>query len=161
MEETGTETSKRPQFSETSPLEERTAAPSAPSAPRNPSNKRPILICEDDDDIRDLLMEAIESEGFQTTIARNGREALAILREKPGRYLLLLDLMMPDISGYDILEQMGTNDALLAENVVVILSATGFIRPINPVVLEKKLVKAMLKKPFELDELYELLHRFA
>jgi CheY-like chemotaxis protein len=68
--------------------------------------------------------------------------------------------MMPGINGYDILERLANNDALLADNKVVVLSATGFIRLINPVILQKHLVLAMLKKPFELDELYSILHRY-
>ncbi len=155
MEDRGTEPSKRSQSSEPRPPDERVSETTLSR------NRRPVLICEDDDEIRDLLVEAIESEGFEVRATRNGEEALAVLAETPGRYLILLDLMMPGISGYDILERMAANDALMADNRVVILSATGFIRLINPIILQKHLVKAMLKKPFELDELFDLLHRFA
>ncbi len=126
-----------------------------------PHARRPILVCEDDEGIRELLVEALEEEGFEVYAARNGREALDFLRSGPGRYLLLLDLMMPDISGYEILEQMSKDDHLLGENVVVVLSATGFVRQVSPKVIEKRLVQAMLKKPFELDELFAILHRLA
>jgi CheY-like chemotaxis protein len=155
MEEIQPQAGKHPQ----SP----TARPADGQAGEMPSsrNRRPILICEDDDDIRDLLVDAIQDEGYEVTATRNGREALAILEAKPGRYLLLLDLMMPGISGYDILERLAESPTLLADNSVVIISATGFIRLIHPTILEKHLVKAMLKKPFELDELLNLLHRFA
>ena len=124
-------------------------------------NRRPILICEDTDEIRELLVDAIREEGFQVTATRNGSEALAILEEKPGRYLFLLDLMMPGITGYDILERMAASETLLAKNIVIIVSATGYIRLISPAILEKQFVKAMLKKPFELDDLFALLHRFS
>lgn len=155
MEDAGTEPGKRPQPSGPRPPDER-ASETALSR-----NRRPILICEDDDEIRDLLVEAIEGEGYEVRATHNGQEALAVLEEKPGRYLILLDLMMPGISGYDILERMAANDALRADNRVVVLSATGFIRLINPAIMQKHLVKAMLKKPFELDELFDLLHRYS
>ncbi len=155
MGDTGTETSKQLQSISIQPSVE-------PAAEITLHEKRrPILICEDDDEIRELLVDAIQGEGFEVTATRNGSEALAILAQKPGRYLFLLDLMMPGITGYDILERMAASDMLSAENIVVIVSATGHIRLINPVVLEKRLVKAMLKKPFELDELFDLLHRFS
>lgn len=155
MGDTGTETGKY--------LQSTTRQPSVDQAAEMPMHRkrRPILICEDDDEIRELLVDAIQGEGFEVTATRNGSEALAILEEKPGRYLFLLDLMMPGINGYDILDRMAASEALSAENIVVIVSATGYIRLINPVVLEKQLVKAMLKKPFELDELFDLLHRFS
>ncbi|HEY7126181.1 MAG TPA: response regulator [Ktedonobacterales bacterium] len=155
MGDPGTETSKHPQ----SPAIQSSVDQVAEIPLRE--NRRPILICEDDDEIRELLVDAIQEEGFEVTATRNGSEALAVLEEKPGRYLFLLDLMMPGINGYDILERMAASDALSAENSVVIVSATGYIRLISPAVLEKQFVKAMLKKPFELDELFDLLHRFS
>ncbi len=126
-----------------------------------PQTRRPILICEDDDGIRELMVEALQEEGFEVQAVRNGREALVLLSQGPGRYLLLLDLMMPDISGYDILERMNDDPQLLGENIVIVVSATGFIRPVSPGVVQKRLVRGMLKKPFELEDLFALLHRLA
>ena len=129
-------------------------------APSNElSARRPILICEDDDGIRELLMEAIESEGFEVSAVSGGREALELLRHGSGRYLLLLDLMMPDISGYDILERMNEDPLLLRNNIVVVVSATGFVRPVSPGIVQKRMIRGMLKKPFELEDLFALLHR--
>lgn len=125
------------------------------------SARRPILICEDDDGIRELLMDAIQGEGFEVSAVSNGKAALELLRHGPGRYLLLLDLMMPDISGYDILERMNEDPLLLGNNIVVVLSATGFIRPVSPGILQKRVIQGMLKKPFELEDLFSLLHRLA
>jgi CheY-like chemotaxis protein len=123
--------------------------------------RRPILICEDDESIRELLLDAIQGEGFEVSAVSNGREALELLRRGPGRYLLLLDLMMPGINGYDILERMNDDPLLLGNNIVVVLSATGFIRPVSPGIIEKRLVRGILKKPFELEDLFALLHRLA
>ena len=123
--------------------------------------RRPILICEDDDGIRELLVDAVQGEGFEVFAVSNGGEALERLRHGPGRYLLLLDLMMPGISGYDILEQMNDDPLLLRNHIVVVVSATGFIRPVNPGILQKRVIQGMLKKPFELEDLFALLHRLA
>ena len=143
-----------------------TKPPTAASADKNaPSSelsaRRPVLICEDDDGIRELLMDAIEGEGFEVFAVANGREALELLRRGPGRYLMLLDLMMPEISGYDILELMNEDPLLLGNNIVVVLSATGFVRPVSPGVVQKHMIKGVLRKPFELEDLFALLHRLA
>ena len=123
--------------------------------------RRPILICEDDDGIRELLVDAVQGEGFEVFAVSNGTEALELLRRGPGRYLLLLDLLMPGISGYDILEQMNDDPLLLGNNIVVVVSATGFVRPVSPGIVQKRVIQGMLKKPFELEDLFALLHRLA
>ena len=87
-----------------------------------------ILIVDDDSDVRSALSELLEEEGFSVEAARNGREALARLRTgtiHPA--LILLDLMMPGMDGWDFRsEQM--RDPRLASVPVVIVSASGFSR---------------------------------
>jgi len=87
-----------------------------------------ILIVDDDSDVRSALAELLEEEGFSVEAARNGREALIRLRTgtiHPA--LILLDLMMPGMAGWDFRsEQM--RDPRLASVPVVIVSASGFSR---------------------------------
>jgi DNA-binding response OmpR family regulator len=62
-----------------------------------------ILIVDDKVDIRDLMRETLEAEGFRVFTASDGREALYVARqEKPD--LILLNIMMPEMSGYDFIE---------------------------------------------------------
>jgi two-component system alkaline phosphatase synthesis response regulator PhoP len=62
-----------------------------------------ILVADDKANIRNLVREYLEAEGFRVVIAANGREALyAARQEKPN--LILLDIMMPEMSGYDFLK---------------------------------------------------------
>jgi two-component system alkaline phosphatase synthesis response regulator PhoP len=62
-----------------------------------------ILVADDKANIRNLVREYLEAEGFRVVIAANGREALyAARQEKPD--LILLDIMMPEMSGYDFLK---------------------------------------------------------
>ena len=62
-----------------------------------------ILIADDKAALRNLVREYLEAEGFRVVIAANGREALYAARaEKPD--LILLDIMMPEMSGYDFLK---------------------------------------------------------
>jgi CheY-like chemotaxis protein len=87
-----------------------------------------ILIVDDDNDVRSALSELLEEEGFSVNGAPNGREALALLRGgNVHPAVILLDLMMPGMDGWDFRsEQM--RDPALAGVPVVIVSASGFSR---------------------------------
>src|SRR5215831_14973272 len=87
-----------------------------------------ILIVEDDNDVRSALSELLEEEGFSVEGAHNGREALARLRGGTVHpAVILLDLMMPGMDGWDFRsEQM--RDPELAAVPVVVVSASGFSR---------------------------------
>ena len=122
---------------------------------------RTILVCEDDEGIRELLVEALQEAGYTVDAARNGAEALERLQQGDGRALVLLDLLMPDVTGYEILERMNVDPDLRGEHVIVVVSATGLVRPVSSGVIEKHLVKDFLKKPFELDDLLAMVQRWA
>jgi len=85
-----------------------------------------ILIVDDDNDVRAALSELLQEEGYSVEAAPNGREALARLRTgsiHPA--VILLDLMMPGMDGWDFRsEQM--RDPRIASVPVVVVSASGF-----------------------------------
>lgn len=62
-----------------------------------------ILIVEDEDNIREYMIEALELSGYEAVGARNGAEALDQLE---GVALIYTDLKMPDMTGYDLLERI-------------------------------------------------------
>src|SRR5690349_4088262 len=65
----------------------------------------PVLVVEDDADIRESVCQILEDEGFPTVGACNGKEALATLRTmEPLPRLILLDLMMPIMNGWEFYE---------------------------------------------------------
>ena len=65
----------------------------------------PVLVVDDDEVLRELLRRILEKDGYTVTEARNGREALARLAEiTPG--LILLDLMMPEMDGFELVEEL-------------------------------------------------------
>jgi CheY-like chemotaxis protein len=85
------------------------------------------MIVEDDDDIRASLSEMLQDAGVEVLGAPNGREALAMLHAGTRPTMILLDLMMPVLSGWDFRrEQM--NDPALRQIPVVVFSATGLRR---------------------------------
>jgi CheY-like chemotaxis protein len=82
---------------------------------------------EDDSAVREGLVRLLEEEGYRALAAANGREALALAQTETPR-LILLDLKMPVMDGWQFLEQW--NNALAAEKrcPVVLLSGLSFIR---------------------------------
>jgi CheY-like chemotaxis protein len=82
-----------------------------------------VLVVDDDDDVREGVQSFLESEGHATHGAANGREALSLLRCQPDRpRLILLDLMMPVMSGWEVLVELDV-DPGLREIPVAIMSA--------------------------------------
>jgi CheY-like chemotaxis protein len=117
--------------------------------------RRSILIVEDDDDVRELLEEYMADCGCIVASASDGRKALEQLgqlasREKP--CLILLDLMMPVMTGPDFLAALRANERL-ADIPVVILSAYHGA----PAGLD---VQGVLRKPFDIQQLEALVQRF-
>jgi two-component SAPR family response regulator len=109
-----------------------------------------ILIVDDDASIRDLLAQWLGDEGYRPLTAANGREAISYL-EEAGRLpdVMLLDLLMPEINGYDVLRYLRQN--LLQEFPVLIFSAQ---RPDASILqaLDSEL-RDFVAKPFDLGEL--------
>ena len=87
------------------------------------SNKRTVLIIEDEEDAAELFAEMMRVSGFRVVKTSNSAPAIALMTaEKPD--VVLLDIMMPEISGLDILRQMRRDPALM--NIpVIIVSAKG------------------------------------
>ena len=69
---------------------------------------RTVLLVEDDLDIRDVLQDLLEGEGYDVIPAANGKQALDFLtlNDPPGADLVILDLMMPMVSGWEVLDRM-------------------------------------------------------
>jgi two-component system chemotaxis response regulator CheY len=78
-----------------------------------------VLIVEDDESLRDVYKEIFEKEGFTVEIANNGVEGIAKVREfVPDA--VILDIVMPKMSGFDVLKAMREDDKLKKVPVVII-----------------------------------------
>jgi CheY-like chemotaxis protein len=112
---------------------------------------RPVLVVDDDPDIRETLRFVLEDAGYPVYSAENGEEALHVLAASdplPG--LILLDLMMPIMSGDEMLKALKSVHAL-ADIPVTIVTASG--APMPP------LASGLLKKPVDLDVLLRIVAR--
>ena len=79
-----------------------------------------ILLADDDIELSDLLKEYFESEGFQVRVANDGAQALEQARQ-PGLDLMVLDIMMPEMNGMDVLKELRRDSRLP----VIMLTARG------------------------------------
>lgn len=106
-----------------------------------------ILLVEDEESIRDTLRLNLELEGYEVMVTGNGKKALEYIG---GQHfdLLLLDVMLPDVDGFSIAEQVR-----LANNDVPILMLTAKDMPQDRIMGLKKGADDYLTKPFNLEEL--------
>lgn len=115
----------------------------------NPAEE-PVLVVEDDADLREGLALLLEAEGMTVVTAHDGQEALERLSAEPHPCLMLLDLMMPGMNGYELLERVrGTP---LAQTPIIVCSA-------NPPASGVDSVAAVMRKPFDIDDLLRLVRR--
>jgi CheY-like chemotaxis protein len=116
------------------------------------ARRQKILVVEDDRDLALLLRRQLESEGFQVLLAGTGEDALWLAKEAQPQ-LITLDIMLPDIDGFAVLEQLKTNPMTSAIPVVIVSvlaeSEKGFaLGAVDYVV-----------KPFVEQELLDIVHR--
>jgi CheY-like chemotaxis protein len=118
------------------------------------SGSRLILVVDDDPDIRDTLSEVLSEQGFEVRTAPNGREALRALRHGLSPALILLDVMMPVMDGWQFrAEQLRAPE--LASIPVVLLSAHSNVRDMA----DRTKASGVLKKPLRLKDLLAMLKR--
>ena len=112
-----------------------------------------ILIAEDDDAIREGLEDTLASEGYATTGASNGAEALEHLRGPETFDLAILDIMMPRVSGYDVCRELRAVDSALP-----VLMLTAKAEEIDKVLGLELGADDYMTKPFGVRELLARIH---
>ena len=119
-----------------------------------------VLVVDDTEMNRDMLCSLLEADGHKSAVAENGRLALELLRAKPFD-LVLLDVMMPEMNGYQVLEHV-KSDSSLRDIPVIVLSALDEIgsvvrcielgaedylpKPFDPVLLRARIGACLEKK---------------
>jgi len=111
-----------------------------------PTKEKRVLIVDDDDAIRALLFTILRRRRFAVDSARNGLEALTRLRNCVYS-VMLLDLMMPMKSGWDVLDELKKLPAD-ARPLVIVLTAGNEPRELDPAI-----VAGSIRKPFDVDVL--------
>ena len=103
-----------------------------------------ILVVEDDPDALEALCDLLGLHGYAVTSARNGAEALALLGRSPLPQMIVLDLLMPTMDGWEFRRRQ-KSDPRIANIPVVVVSASSVAKPID--------ADTVLRKPVDIDRL--------
>lgn len=118
-----------------------------------PQGKRPLLVVEDDLDVRDALAQVLSEEGYAVVTARDGVEALELLADPRSQFcLIILDVLMPRLDGAQFLDQAR---ASLRRTPVLLFSAGQ----ISPDLLSHPCVVGIIPKPVDVPSLLEQIDR--
>jgi len=112
-----------------------------------------VLIADDDAVIREILTSVLEQESLHVDCAEDGRQALALMRENQYS-VVLLDLLMPEMNGFEVLENL--DDDLRP----VVLVVTGADQS-TVAELDARIVHGIVRKPFDAHELAALVRACA
>jgi DNA-binding response OmpR family regulator len=136
-------------------------------AEQAPAGSGPVLVVDDNELNRDVLARRLERQGHQVKVAANGRQALEMVRA--GQFdLVLLDIMMPELNGYQVLQQLKA-DAALRDIPVIMISALDELdsvvrclesgaedylpKPFEPVILRARVSACLEKKRLRNQEI--------
>jgi CheY-like chemotaxis protein len=112
-----------------------------------------VLIVEDDEPTREVLVELLTDAGYTIYQAPGGQPALERLRTHPEGLVVLLDLMMPGVDGFKVLQAVAAESPLATHHTYILMSAVGKTLPLHVVNLLKQLNVACVTKPFDVEEL--------
>lgn len=127
-----------------------------------------ILVVDDNDMNRDVLTRRLVKDGYEVESVENGKQALEILQNQLFD-IVLLDIMMPEMNGYEVLQRMKEDNALRSIPVIMIsaideldsvvkcieLGAEDYLtKPFNPVLLHARVTACLEKKHFHDKEVY-------
>lgn len=112
-----------------------------------------VLIVDDDAALRTMVTMVLEDAEWDVLEAKNGREALAILATTPRRLVVLLDWMMPEMSGLDVLDTVKADSQLAERHAFILLTANVAAFSAHLMDLLRELTVPVIAKPFEIQEL--------
>lgn len=114
-----------------------------------------IVVIDDDHDVRDVIVFALENDGFSVSSFENGKEGLDALNEMkieslPG--LIIVDYLMPEMDGVTFINQIKNSFPKLANIPVAISSAMGAMN--SSIIKDNDII--LLHKPMDLDDLLKV-----
>ncbi len=118
------------------------------------NHTRKILVVDDDPVIRDMMADILDFEGYAIAVARNGHEALQLLRSDQD-FLVFLDIMMPGMSGKDLCAALEADPHVRKRHVIILMSAMDNLKEASFLKVE-----AILQKPFVVDDVIDILEPY-
>lgn len=119
------------------------------------NSQLPVLIVDDDSHIRDLCRDILVYSNLDVDLATNGAEALEKIRHR--RYgAVILDLMMPVVNGFEVLQEMrALHPELLKRTIVATAASDATLRHFS----DSMRIAALVRKPFDIGELRDAVMR--
>ncbi len=124
-------------------------------------HKPPLLVVDDDDDICASLRWLLQEEGYEVLWTGDGAAALNILRSTDHRFVVLLDYLMPEVGGDEVLETVAADPHLSSRHTFILMTATAKTLPPKMRRLLETLAVPILNKPFDIADVVELVGRAA
>ena len=126
---------------------------------KNMSERSRILVIDDNKDITEMIKDFFDSEDIDCKIINEGKEGLDEIRKNNGYYnLILLDLTMPDFSGWDVFKKVKEEDLLKSNNIIIFTASTKTNNEIGEMINEG--AKFVLRKPFSLNDLISIVDKY-
>lgn len=117
-----------------------------------------VLVVDDDGAIREMVHSALEEVGYTVREARQGDEALIQLRETTTPMVVLVDLLMPVVSGFELLQRVAEDWDLARRHAYVVVTASEESLPVVQALRSTTVVEGIVK-PFDIDTLIETVER--
>ena len=115
---------------------------------------RKVLVVDDDPIIRDMMADILDFEGYSISVARNGQEALKMLRREED-FLVFLDIMMPGMNGKELCEVLEADPHLRERHIIVLMSAVDNLEEAASLKID-----AILQKPFVVEDVINTLEPY-
>jgi DNA-binding response OmpR family regulator len=118
-----------------------------------------VLVIDDNKDITEMLKDFFETENIECKIINDGIEGLnEILKEDEYYDFILLDLTMPEFSGWDIFKKLKDKNVLNSKNLIIFTASAKTDKEVNEIMKEG--AKYFLRKPFSLNEILKIVENF-
>jgi two-component system OmpR family response regulator len=117
-----------------------------------------VLVVDDNKDITEMVSFYLEMQGIQCSVVNDALKGLEKIRSEEEFDVILLDLAMPEFSGYNIINSLKQENLLKSKNIVLFTAASISDKEIAE--LFSVGAKGVLKKPPSIDELVETIKKF-
>ena len=112
-----------------------------------------ILIVDDDEDIRTSVHEVLEDAGFPARMASDGADALRLLQTHPQAAVILLDLMMPVMNGWQLMDELQKDPNLASIPILLITADASASKKADAARESGYNTRGFLRKPFKVESL--------
>lgn len=120
-----------------------------------------VLVVEDDDAIRETVVDLLRDAGYVVDAVPDGRPALTRLRKSKERLVGLLDLNMPGLDGEAVLQAVAAHDVLATRHAFILMTANQRTLSRDFALLLTQLRVSVIAKPFDIDHLLEMVAQAA